>query len=365
MGVEENEIKSFIDNNYEEIIRRFVKIDGNFFSKPEYPLVNGQQIDRAIINEDRKVAALIECKGSGGVNALVDGIGQATQCAYHIKKNINNEFMDGCKAFLAIPKEMLGKVDLDLFSSQDIGILLVNLGANNVELYKEGTYFSDEIGQWVTINPYYFRDSSLEGMYFYLHMILRNLNFDGKDRLSLMQMEKQISETRKKPSFEDFFGDVRNNHIIPSVLGMYDEKEKIPSDKGYRFARKTFREFCKSIVTDELGEYSQAVITAIMKAASRKETGGEYYKIRTEEILEEIKDIYGGKKVTYLFDPDNGSRNVLTMIRMLETTGAVSRSGDNRIKVNYFPFRGMPFLMERYDRDRLAAWFREFDMPLP
>lgn len=365
MGVKEDDIKSFIDNNYNEIVRRFIKIEGTFFSKPEYPLINNQQIDRAIINEDRKIAALIECKGTGGVNALVDGIGQATQCAYHIKKNINNEFLDGCKAFLAIPKEMLQAVDLKLFSFQDIGILLVDLETNTVELYKEKAYFSEEIGQWITINPYYFRDSSLEGMYFYLHMMLKNLGFDRKDRLTLKQMEDKIQGTRRKNGFEDFFGDVRNNHIIPSVLGMYDEKERIPSDKGYRFARKTFREFCKSIVTDELGEYSQTVVTAIMKAASRKKAEEEYYEIRTEEILDEIKNLYGGKKVTYLFDQDNGSRNVLTMIRMLETIGAVSRSGNYRIKVNYFPFRGMPFLMERYDRGRLAAWFKEFDMPLP
>ena len=204
MGVREDDIKSFIDNNYGEIIRRFVKIEGKFFSKPEYPLVNGQQIDRAIINEGRKIAALIECKGSGGVNALVDGIGQATQCAYHIRENINGEFMEGCRAFLAVPKEMLEGVNLELFSFPDIGILLVDLKTNTVEQYKKKAYFSGEVGQWVTINPYYFRDSSLEGIYFYLHMMLKNLGLPRDKRLSLLQMENRSITVREAAAIMGF-----------------------------------------------------------------------------------------------------------------------------------------------------------------
>lgn len=71
----------------------------------------------------------------------------------------------------------------------------------------------------------------------------------------------------------------------------------------------------------------------------------------------------GGKNVTYLFDPDGGSRNLLTMIRMLETIGAIERTKEG-IKINYFPLEGMPFKMSEFNpkyKDKLKFWFEKFN----
>jgi len=86
-------------------------------------------------------------------------------------------------------------------------------------------------------------------------------------------------------------------------------------------------------------------------------------KISTEEIGNFIKTIYEGKNVTYLFDPDGGSRNLLTMIRMLETIGAIERTKEG-IKINYFPLEGMPFKMSDFNlkyKDKLKFWFEKFN----
>lgn len=89
-------------------------------------------------------------------------------------------------------------------------------------------------------------------------------------------------------------------------------------------------------------------------------------KTDTKEISEFIKNVYDGKMVTYLFDPDGQNRNLLTMIRMLETIGAIKRERKS-IKINYYPFEGMPFLMEDYNTnygEKLEFWFDKFKIAL-
>ena len=181
-----------------------------------------------------------------------------------------------------------------------------------------------------------------------------------------MEMEKMVKKIRDQ-SGVDFFGDIRNNHIIPSVLGFYNQFDKSLTLRGYEFAKKQFPEFCKEIVLRELGEYSRAVFLAILSFNQNiSRVSNEYIKISTKELSDFIKEIYEGKKVTYLFDPDGGNRNLLTMIRMLETIGAIKRSKDG-IKINYFPMEGMPFLMEKFNTGyikNLNFWFKKFNLPL-
>jgi hypothetical protein len=52
---------------------------------------------------------------------------------------------------------------------------------------------------------------------------------------------------------------------------------------------------------------------------------------------------------------------------MLETIGAVERKGVSSIKINYYPFQGMPFLMDRHVKfpsEKFLFWFKEFNLPL-
>ena len=54
------------------------------------------------------------------------------------------------------------------------------------------------------------------------------------------------------------------------------------------------------------------------------------------------------------------------MIRMLETIGAIKRERKS-IKINYYPFEGMPFLMEDYNTnygEKLEFWFDKFKIAL-
>ena len=363
--VTEDEIKAFIDKNYKSMVKRHLGIEGPLQVESEYSLPNGQKVDKVIIGANNKVIAIIECKGEEDTNAFVDGIGQAVQAKYQIQLNENEEFVSDAKSFLAVPIEVSTKLPLEKFDYSNIQLILIDIKNNQTIAYKPGLYNAEDSENWVTINPYYFRDCSLEGIFFYLKLILKNCG--TIEKLTLSEMEKKIKEIRDKKSI-DFFGDIRNNHIVPSVLGFYDPSTKMLSIKGYDFAKKDFIQFCKDVVLFELGEYSRAVFISINELSKKKSLDkGNYFEASTQEISDKIKELYLGKKVTYLFDPDGQNRNLLTMIRMLESIGSVERSKGNKIKINYVPLIGMPFLMEKfgkYNKSGLDKWFNLFEMSL-
>ncbi|MGM0438592.1 MAG: hypothetical protein ACQEQD_10025 [Bacillota bacterium] len=368
MVVTEDQIKEYMDSNYEEFMRKHMNLEGPFEITSEYTLPNGQQVDKVIFGTNKEILALIECKGEVGTNDFVRGTGQAIQGKYHIKKNMTDNFSENAKSFLVIPVEMAKKVALKLFDYSEYTLILVNLSNNQSLEYRPGDYISEETDNWVTVNPYYFRDSSLEGIYFYLRMILKNSGL--RNPISFSQMEIQIKEIRKQFNESHkkdmpFFGDIRNNHIVPSVLGFYDPASKRLTERGYKFARKSFIQFCKELVLTEFKEYSQAIFTALLWI-SKDKTSDEngFYSILTSEISEFIINTYDEKKVTYLNDPDGGTRNISTIIRMLETIGAIQREGRSKFKINYFPLEGMPFKMTKtnFETENFKFWFEKFDL---
>jgi len=353
--VVEDRIKEFVDKNYEQFMKNHMGIEPPFKLVSEYTLKDGQRVDKVVLGTDNKILSLIECKGEVDLNHFVGGTGQAIQGAFQIKKDTNNEFDENAKSFLMVPIEMANKLHLNLFDYHNFTLIFADCSKNITVEYNEKNYASTKTESWVTINPYYFRDCSLEGVYFYLKYILRNSANSGK-RLSLMQMETEVKKVRNETK-NAFYGDIRNNHIIPSVLGFYDQANRTLTNRGYEFAKKNFEDFCKEIVLNELGEYSRAVFLSIIALSKENE------KISTDEIGDFIKTIYEGKNVTYLFDPDGGNRNLLTMIRMLETIGAIERTKEG-IKINYFPLEGMPFKMSEFNskyKDKLRFWFEKFN----
>ena len=361
MVVCEDRIKEFMDKNYESFMKKHMGLEPPFKLVSEYTIKNGQQVDKVIIGTDKKILTLIECKGEVNLNEFVRGTGQAIQGAFQIKKNLDNNFSENAKSFLLVPIEMAKRIPLNLFDYHNFILIFADCNKNITIEYDEKDYASTQTESWVTINPYYFRDCSLEGVYFYLKYILRN-SANPNERLTLSQMEKETKRVRDE-SKNDFYGDIRNNHIVPSVLGFYDPASKTLTNRGYEFAKKNFEDFCKEIVLKELGEYSRAVFLSIIALSKESEKVGAYSKISTEEIANFIKTIYEGKNVTYLFDPDGGNRNLLTMIRMLETVGSIERTKQG-IKINYFPLEGMPFKMSEFNPgygDKLKFWFEKFN----
>lgn len=361
MVIVEDKIKEFVDKNYKQFMKHHLGIEPPFKLVSEYTLRNGQQVDKVIIGTNNKILALIECKGEVNLTEFVRGTGQAIQGTHQINININNNFSENAKSFLVVPVEMANKLSLHLFDYRNFVLIFADCSKNITIEYNEKNYASTKTESWVTINPYYFRDCSLEGVYFYLKYILKN-SANSKDKLSLMQMEKEIKKI-KDTNKVDFFGDIRNNHIIPSVLGFYDQSNRTLTNRGYEFAKKSFEDFCKEIVLNELGEYSRVVFLSIVALSKESKTCGGYSKISTEDIANFIKTIYDGKNVTYLFDPDGQNRNLLTMIRMLETIGAIERTKGG-IKINYFPLEGMPFKMSEFNlsyKTKLKFWFDKFN----
>jgi hypothetical protein len=361
MTIVEDQIKSFVDKNYKQFMKNHLGIESPFKLVSEYTIKNGQQVDKVIIGTNNKILALIECKGEVNLNEFVRGTGQAIQGAFQIKQNIDNNFSEGAKSFLLVPIEMANKLPLHLFDYHNYILIFADCSKNITVEYNEKNYISTKTESWVTINPYYFRDCSLEGIFFYLKYILKN-SANPTEKISLTQMEEEVKKI-KDSSKTKFFGDIRNNHIVPSVLGFYDQANRTLTNRGYEFAKKDFENFCKEIVLNELGEYSRVVFLSIVALSKKSKNNKEYSKISTEEIVNFIKTIYDGKNVTYLCDPDGKNRNLLTMIRMLETIGAITKSKEG-IKINYFPLEGMPFKMSIFNLDyknKLKFWFNKFN----
>lgn len=355
--VVEDRIKEFVDRNFEQFMKKHMGVEPPFKLVSEYTLRNSQQVDKVIIGTDNKILALIECKGEVNLNEFVRGTGQAIQGAYQINKNANNDFSENAKSFLLVPVEMANNVQLDLFDYHNFNLIFADTKKDVTIQYNENNYASTNTNEWITVNPYYFRDCQLEGVYFYLKFLLKNSAEINKRSLS--DVEKEIREIKNKEGVP-FFGDIRNNRIVPSVLGFYDQATKTLTIRGYEYSKKSFPQLCKELVLREFGEYSRVVFLAILSLTKSNE------KVTTNQIAEFIKTIYEGKKVTYLFDPDGQNRDLLTMIRMLETIGAVKR--ENRTyKINYFPFENMPFLMEEYNteyKEKINYWFDRFNLPL-
>jgi hypothetical protein len=151
-------------------------------------------------------------------------------------------------------------------------------------------------------------------------------------------------------------------------LGFYDPSTKSLTISGYEFSKKSFYEFCEEIILRVLGDYSRAVMLAIISMGNERKKDKEgYFQITTQEISEFIKKMFNGKKITYLMDPDNKNRDLLTMIRMLEFVGAIKRGGSSSMKINYYPFEGLPFLMKNftsYPSEKLKFWFDKFNIAL-
>jgi len=353
MVVSEDQIKEFVNKHYEEFMANHMRIEPPFKLVSEYTLPNGQQVDKVIIGTNNKILALIECKGEVNLNEFVRGTGQAIQGAYQILKNQKDDFAENCKSFLIVPIEMAKNVQLDLFDYHNYELIFADTKKDVTIKYNEKDYASTKTNEWVTINPYYFRDCSLYGVYILLKLLLKNSGEINKKTIT--QLGEDIRKIKNAEEIE-FFGDIRNNGITLSNLGFYDQANKMLTTRGYEFSKKSFPDFCKEIILRDLGEYSRAVFLSILSLTKVNA------KIKTEQIEDFIKTIYEGKKVTYLFDPDGQNRDLLTIIRMLELIGAIERTKVG-IKINYFPLESMPFLMEEHNKEykqKLKFWFDKF-----
>ena len=176
--VTEPEICKFVEDHIEEIMQKHMGIEGPFEVISEYSLPNGQLVDKVVIGTDKKVLALFECKGEVGTNNFVGGIGQAIQGSFHIKKNLRGDFSEMAKSFLIVPIEMSEKLSIDLFDLSGITLLLADTSSGTTVEFKEGSYISEKTDKWITINPYYFRDCSLEGIYFYTKYLIERCKYE-------------------------------------------------------------------------------------------------------------------------------------------------------------------------------------------
>ena len=355
MNPTEPDITKFFDENYKLFIDSIIQTEKTLYKEREYRIPNNQLVDRVLLDKDKKIQSLIECKGTVGTSEFIKGIGQAYQ-GYHQKiLNLDENFNQDALSYLLVPIEITNSIDVQKFDYTNVILVFADL--ENQQFLKS-VDSGDLTSEWVSISPYYFRDASLYGIYFYLRFVSKQ---SGElEKLNKGDIEKTIQKFRKL-DLEWDIGDVRNNGIVMSKLGFYDDSDLSLTALGYEFSKLNFHDFCKRVVLDILGDYSRIVFLSIQDLMKSSERDGEFFYIKTEEIKNQIVDKYfDGKKVNYLMDPDGKNRNLLTIMRMLEVIGSIEREG-NKIKINYPPFYGLPFLMKKYNPNYLEPLKEEFD----
>ena len=360
--VEEDEITKWFDENYEGFMVQFMKMERPFILDSEITIANGQQVDKVVYGTGKQILALVECKGTTNLTEFLRGVSQAYQQNHQINLNLNDNISSNAKSFLVMPADMLeSNIDFNRFDLEGFTLVFVDIVHNTCQPYDANDHVQDDLVQWVNVSPNWFRDCSLPGLYFMLKLVATNTGLRRSDRIAKNQMHDKVKDFMKEHD-KLFFNDVRNNLITTSKLGFWDERTLMLTDKGLLYVKKNFHDFCKTVVLEDLGEYSRAVFLAIVSLKG---------KCSTSDIADKIeKTFYMGKKVKYLHDDDGGHRNIGTIIRMLETIGAMKRISQSEIRINYAPLRGMPFRMKEFNgekitgddyNDRIKFWFDGFN----
>ena len=181
-----------------------------------------------------KIQSFIECKGTVGTSDFIKGIGQAYQ-GYHQKiLNLDENFNQDALSYLLVPIEITNSIDVQKFDYTNVILVFADL--ENQQFLKS-VDSGDLTSEWVSISPYYFRDASLYGIYFYLRFVSKQ---SGElEKLNKGDIEKTIQKFRKL-DLEWDIGDVRNNGIVMSKLGFYDDSDLSLTALGYEFSKLNF-----------------------------------------------------------------------------------------------------------------------------
>ena len=190
----EDDLKGWFDNNYEEFMQEFMKMEGPFNLESEITIANGQQVDKVIYGSEKLIQALIEMKGTCNLTEFIRGVGQTQQQNHQIKMNTNGNFSDRAKSFLLIPLDMKNSsLSFDMFDLRDMTLVFCDIEKNTFVEFHAGTISSSV--DWLTISPKWFRDCSLPGLYFCLKMVAQNTGFRKSDRKNDSQLHDEIKNS--------------------------------------------------------------------------------------------------------------------------------------------------------------------------
>jgi len=338
----EAKVQHFLESNIRNILDVCVNFQNSYILRPKLKLSNNIETDLGILDVSERVVAIFESKGNVGINELVRGIGQVAQYQKHIEERMLYDYIPSARAFLVIPLEVYQNFDFRKLSfPKRASIILIDEKNDSFALLPKKKILSQKFKNIAIVSSYYIRDNRLGEIYLGLKLIeARSPKCEGKVDMKWIKNELKKLIINK--------GNDRNIPITLHGLGFIDYENRLTAE-GQRHLRMDYYEFCKSLANNQIMPFLMLTMLILMKVAGKRDQDISKIITNPTEIKKEIIKIFNGKDVLYV--TDSGTRYISSWLNILrDDLGAISFEAGNYakgIKINYFPFRGSPFLMNQ------------------
>jgi hypothetical protein len=241
---------------------------------------------------------------------------------------------------LIMPKDVTSKYNFEyLWIPKNSGVILISEKMGTFTLLSTRKKNTGGLKKTEVISPYYVRDNRLGEIYLGLKVIEALSPRTLKGKVNKKDLEEQIAKLVKNK------GNTRNIFISLRGLGFVNEENRLTSE-GERYVRMDYFEFCRNITFERLSPFFNVIMNALIMIANENKTDYSSIKTSAQEIREKILDIFNGNEVMYV--TESKTRYISSWMNILkEDLGAVCFNTGNyqNIKINYFPSKGLPFLM--------------------
>ncbi len=333
--MEEKRLQDIIKNNEFNSQKQILEIldlnEDDIYFNAEEQIPNGMYADFSLIKGD-KLYALIELKGTIGVNDYVRGTGQLVQYDYYIKNDIKIKNYDMSQAItiFIFPESLIQshQYNIGLFSYPRDCILITFNEENNTFrkiTKKELEVFAGSRGKAVvTISPYYIRDTRIFEIYLALKYFQIN-KLLGKERIKRKDAEIFLKNLEVPDN-----GNWRNVFIALSSLALIDDNN-LPTFVGSTYANLDYEDFAFEVYNSYIRNYCDTILKIILQ---RQPTDRN---MSLGDIKNDIDSMYGNREVLFLTDSNNRYLSSWLNI-MRDDFGAISfQSGKNKriYTINY------------------------------
>jgi hypothetical protein len=265
-------------------------------------------------NSAGEVVYIVECKGSVGLNGIVQGIGQAYQYSF---QKASSESARDAMVLLVCPKDA-EKTFTSLHVPVKVKIFFVSPDGNLFERVrrKQGT----PTVELQLPNTFYIRDCEIDHFKDMI-LIIDELGRRTKGPVTQVAITTLVGRRRPKIAAAGY------NHLITlRSIGALDAKNKL-TPKGYHLfgliekGNESFkREFCEYLYCFLIN-----VVNALVLIANEKNSSLKTINCTNQEIADKICQVWG-QTVRFMYD----ARTISTAMRILHELGAIEYS-DSRV----------------------------------
>ncbi|CAM11340.1 hypothetical protein PA0005 [Candidatus Phytoplasma australiense] len=310
----ENKLTDLIlkDDNFKKNFARLLNID-DFIIQKEEKFIDNIKADFCFYNHKNKIIAILECKGQVGITEYIRGVGQILQYQGFKENNIFDKFLNETKVILVVPSSVFGKKShfnpAKVFYPKETELLVINNQNHTLNLFNPNKIYKNKkqtsAFKKIDICPYYFRDTRIWELYFWLKEI-HNLNIISYKKIHRKKdIEDNIIKQNKKIFYKNILleNNPRNALITLSSLGLVDYNNVL-TDIGQNIATLDLENFCLKLIKDYFQDIVEVLLFALDELG-KKQNKKYLEKISYNQIVEVIKKEFDNQDILFLTDSQN------------------------------------------------------------